>query len=69
MSITEITHLPMREKFQIMELLWEDMRSSVDEAGTPKGHQDLLDSRRARVENGEVSVLDWNQVKSSIGRE
>jgi hypothetical protein len=68
MSITEITHLPMREKFQIMELLWDDMRSSIDNAGTPKEHQDLLDSRRARADDGDVSLLDWDRVKNTVGR-
>ncbi len=68
MSISEITHLPLREKFQIMELLWADMRSSVDSAGTPKEHQELLDSRRSRVSRGEASLMDWDRVKNTIGQ-
>jgi hypothetical protein len=51
-----------------MELLWDDMRSSIDNAGTPKEHQDLLDSRRARVDDGDVSLLDWDRVKNTVGR-
>ncbi len=68
MSITEITDLPLREKFQIMELLWDDMRSSVDSAGTPEEHKELLDSRRRRVADGEVSLMDWDRVKNTVGR-
>lgn len=68
MSITEISHLPLREKFQIMELLWNDMRSSVESAGTPEEHKELLDSRRKRVTDGDVSLMDWDRVKNAIGR-
>ncbi len=68
MSITEISHLPMREKFQIMEFLWADMRTNVESAGIPGEHQDILDARRARIDNGEVSLLDWDRVKSSMGQ-
>jgi len=68
MSITEITDLPLREKFQIMELLWDDMRSSLESAGTPEEHKELLDSRRRRVADGEVSLMDWDRVKNTVGR-
>jgi len=68
MSITEISNLPLREKFQIMELLWDDMRSSVESAGTPEEHKALLDSRRKRVTDGDVPLMDWDRVKNTIGR-
>jgi len=68
MSITEIKKLPLREKFQIMEALWEDMREEVGEAGIPETHKKLLDERRARVENGEEKLLEWDEVKNSYGR-
>jgi len=67
-SITEISQLSLREKFQIMELLWDDMRSSIESAETPEEHKDLLDSRRKRAASGEVSLLDWDQVKNTLGR-
>ena len=51
-----------------MELLWDDMRARVNDASTPKEHQDMLDSRRLRVDNGESALLDWDQVKNTIGR-
>ena len=68
MSITEISDLPMREKFQIMEFLWDDMRLSLESAETPRDHQDLLDSRRVRVDNGDALLLDWDRVKNTVGR-
>jgi len=67
MSITEISSLPMREKFQIMEMIWDEMRVSLESAEAPRNHRDILDSRRARVDNGDSSLLDWDRVKDSLG--
>ncbi len=68
MGISEIAGLPLREKFQIMELLWNDMRAKVDDAAAPAQHRALLDSRRKRVEDGTVALKDWDQVKSAVGQ-
>lgn len=68
MSITEIKKLPLREKFQILEALWEDMRDEIEDADIPEDHRKLLDERRAKVESGEEKLLDWDQVKGSYGR-
>ncbi len=68
MSIAEIKQLPMREKFQIMETLWEEMRVVADKADVPESHRRTLDARRAAVESGESSLLSWDKVKDSIGK-
>jgi putative addiction module component (TIGR02574 family) len=68
MSITEIRKLPIREKFQILEALWEDMLPEIEQADIPESHKKLLDERRARVESGEEKLLDWDVVKDSYGR-
>lgn len=68
MSITEIRKLPLREKLQILEALWEDMGSKIEDAEVPEEHRKLLDERRAKVESGEEKLLDWDQVKGSYGR-
>jgi hypothetical protein len=31
-------------------------------------HKDILDERRRRVESGAAKLLDWNQVKHTIGK-
>jgi putative addiction module component (TIGR02574 family) len=68
MSIAEIRKLPIREKFQILEALWEDMREEVEETDIPDSHKKLLDERRARFESGEEKLLDWDDVKNSYGQ-
>ncbi|MBG7608457.1 MAG: addiction module protein [Verrucomicrobia bacterium] len=67
MSITEIRKLPLHEKFQIMEALWEDLRPEIEKTDIPEHHKKLLDERRARVKSGEERLLDWDAVKNSYG--
>ncbi len=68
MSAIEISQLSLREKFQIMQAIWEDLRGHVDRFGVPQSHRDLLDARRRRAESGESEILDWDQVKHTIGK-
>jgi putative addiction module component (TIGR02574 family) len=68
MSATEVLQLPLRERLQIMEAIWEDLRGRADRFGISQDQKDLLDSRRARVGTGEATILDWDSVKHSIGR-
>ena len=68
MSIAEVSKLTLREKLQIMEVIWQDLRSHVDGMEAPESHRKLLDERQARVTSGKAQVRDWDEVKNSIGR-
>ncbi|MGC3988603.1 MAG: addiction module protein [Chthoniobacteraceae bacterium] len=68
MSTAEILQLPLREKLQIMEAIWEDLRKQAESFEIPQSQKDLLDSGRNQVSSGEAKILDWDQVKDSIGR-
>jgi len=63
MIVADIAKLTLREKLQLMEAIWEDLRGRVDDMGVPKEHRRILDDRRARIDSGEAKVLDWDQVK------
>ena len=68
MITNEISKLTTREKFQLMEALWEDLRVKADQCEIPQGHMDLLDARRRAVDEGDDSILDWDRVKHSLRR-
>jgi putative addiction module component (TIGR02574 family) len=68
MSVAEIHQLPIEEKLQMMEVLWEDLRDRFERMSIPASHQALLDERRARVQTGAAQLCDWDAVKTSIGR-
>lgn len=68
MSTIELSRFTLREKLQIMQSIWEDLRSHVDRFEVPQSHKDILDERRRRVESGEAKLRDWDQVKYTIGK-
>ena len=68
MTTQELKALPIAEKLQIMEALWDDLRERFDQSDPPQQLKDLLDQRRARVRVGSAQLLDWDAVKSTIGR-
>lgn len=68
MAVIEISNLSSREKFQLMEALWDDMRRKAGESVIPEDHRELLEARWARVQSGETQLLDWDDVKETIGR-
>ena len=68
MSIADVRSLPLREKFQILEAIWDDLSSRIEEMAVSPAVQDLLDERIERVRSGAAEVHDWDAVKFSIGR-
>jgi putative addiction module component (TIGR02574 family) len=68
MTATEVRTLPLLQKVQIIEAIWEDLRDRFEQVELPPRVQALLDERRARVREGSAKVLDWDAVKSSVGR-
>jgi putative addiction module component (TIGR02574 family) len=68
MSLTEIKNLPIGDKLQIMEAIWEDLRSRFDRLDISPETAAELDARRARVERGDARLVNWDEVKGTIGR-
>ena len=68
MTIEDARALPVAEKMQLMEVLLQDLRDRYEKAEIPDEHKALLDARRTRVDAGESTLHDWDQVKAAIGR-
>ena len=68
MTTQQIRTLSTEEKLQIMEAIWDDMRNHYENAPIPSEVVDLLRHRQNRVATGEVQLLNWDEVKSAIGR-
>ncbi|MCL5742632.1 MAG: addiction module protein [Acidobacteria bacterium] len=67
MTEQDVKALPVEQKLQIMEAIWEDFRARFDRLDVPQAQKELLDRRRARVQQGMARLLDWDSVKGSIG--
>jgi len=68
MTAEEVKALPICEKMQIMQAIWEDFRDRFDDLGVTQQQKDLLDRRRARVQEGTARLVDWESVKGTLGR-
>lgn len=68
MSVDEVKALPVAQKLEIMEAIWEDLCSRIDASDIPLRIKNLLDARRTRVGDGVARVLDWDGVKARIGQ-
>ena len=66
--IPEVSSLTREEKFLMMRDLWEDMRNDISAGPETPEIIELLSQREARIESGEAELLDWDDVKGSIGR-
>lgn len=66
MRIAEIRQLPLSEKLQIMEAIWEDLRARAEDLPVPEWHKELLDARQDAVAEGREKVLDWDDAKRSL---
>ena len=68
MTAEDIKTLPMAEKIRLMEVIWEDLRDRFENLELSPELKRLLDQRRARVRNGSARILDWDSVKTTIGK-
>jgi putative addiction module component (TIGR02574 family) len=67
MTQMQISELPLAEKIELMESLWESIchESSVTQA-IPDWHQAVLGERVARLDRGEDPVAAWEDAKARI---
>jgi hypothetical protein len=68
MTVADLAKLSLREKLQLMDAIWEDLRGRVDAMGVPEEHRRILNERLSRVSSGEATIHDWDKVKQTLGR-
>jgi putative addiction module component (TIGR02574 family) len=66
MSIAELKKLPLNEKLQIIEVLWEDLRNQEEAVPVPEWHKKILDERLKAVEEGREEILEWDDIKHDL---
>jgi len=67
MTNPQIAALPLAEKLDLMETLWDSLcRDASVESLIPDWHQTVLSDRIARLDRGEEPVSPWNEAKSRL---
>ena len=67
MTRPQIATLPLAEKIELMESLWDSICHAPAVASViPEGNQDVLTDRVARLDSGEEPVSTWDEAKKRI---
>lgn len=69
MNLAEIKKLPLRERFQILDLApWEDLSDKIEDIELTQADRDLIDAPLSSIKSGETEILNWDVVKHTIGQ-
>lgn len=68
MSITEIRKLPIGERLEVMEQIWDSLRDEEHEIASPAWHGIVLEERKKKIESGEATFTTLDQLKSRFHR-
>jgi len=63
---SQIERMSVTERLQAMDQLSDSLTRDGDEIPSPDWHQDVLASRKARVQRGEAKFLTLAQLRSSV---
>lgn len=66
MTRTDIAAMPIAERLQLMEALWESMGDDVAEAAIPDWHAEVLAERDDLHKRGLEDASDWEEAKQRI---
>ena len=67
MASTDIVAMPVAERLQLMETLWDSLCARTDaEFKSPGWHGDVLAERTRRLDNGEEAISTWKEAKERI---
>lgn len=67
MTQLEITRLPLNEKLQLMESLWDALcREPAADQPVPDWHEAVIKERLARLDAGEEELIPWEEAKQRL---
>lgn len=65
MNRADIRRMSTAERLQTMEALWDELLHEDADIDSPKWHEEVLETRRRKVETGEGEFLSLDELKAS----
>ena len=65
MNTIEIKKMSMIERLQAMEALWDSLIDEESEIESPQWHQDILEERKRKIENGKAEFISLEELKAT----
>lgn len=66
MTHADLAKMPVSEKIQLMESLWESLSNDALARAVPAWHGDVLAKRQVLLDQGEEAVSTWADAKQRI---
>ena len=63
MKALEIKKMSKNERLRAMEELWDSLLRDEDEIESPQWHQDVLNARSKKIENGDAEFLSLDELR------
>jgi len=64
MKTIEIKKMSTKERFQVMEALWDSLLYEESEIESPEWHQDILIERKKKIANGKSEFISLEELKA-----
>lgn len=64
MDNAEISKMTQQERLQAMEALWDALTHDQSEPPSPAWHEEILAARRARIEAGNATFVELDELKT-----
>lgn len=61
-----LNEMTTADKLAVMELLWDDLSRTAENAASPAWHAEVLAERERRIENGETHFSDFAEVEERL---
>jgi putative addiction module component (TIGR02574 family) len=68
-AIDELRKLPLAERIELVEDLWDSIAADAEELPVPESHREELARRRAAYRDDPSRVLPWEEVRERLRAE
>lgn len=58
--------LSVSEKVRLLERVWDSLCSRSGDVQSPDWHQEVLEMRKRRLEEGQATVAPWSEAKARL---
>jgi len=63
MNTVQIEKMSLIDRLQTMEALWDSLIDEESEIDSPEWHQDIIEDRKRKIENGKAEFLSLEELK------
>jgi putative addiction module component (TIGR02574 family) len=66
MKASDLTQLPVAERLELIEQLWDSLEGEADEIPMPEWHRQEIDARLDALDSGSSAGSSWKHVRQRL---